>query len=180
MTEETLPSTASPLIHLLTLLDESEACNPSATAKEDGGIYRTARELGGNTLLLCAQDSNQQYVSSDTGLSSREKKALVSFSRSLFKLYETALCQPLTAVLEEITEQFVTTEYLAKISRSQEEAAERQANINELVVAAGKYRTGQRLEDPWVAGGDLLELNEGEGELELEEMVENEVGYGEE
>ena len=73
----------------------------------------------------------------------------------------------------------MTTEYLAKISRSQEEAAERQANINELVVAAGKYRTGQRLEDPWVAGGDLLELNEGEGELELEEMVENEVGYGE-
>ena len=74
-----------------------------------------------------------------------------------------------TAVLEEIIEHFVTREYLVKISKSQEEADERQANINELVVAAGKYRSGQRFKDPWVAEGDLLELNEGEDEIEFEE-----------
>ena len=63
-----------------------------------------------------------------------------------------------------------------KISKSQEEAADRQANINELLVAAGKYKTGQRFEvDPWTAEGDLLELEEGEDEQDQDKEEEGEV-----
>ncbi len=188
--EDALPSSPSPLVHLLTLLDESKAREPSAkdkktkTKKERAEpiteSVESAIDVAAIRSSLSAQDQNQLYVSSDVGLSSREEKALASFATSLFHLYETALSKPLTEVLEEISERFVTPEYLVKISKSQEEASDRQANINELLVAAGKYRTGQRMEiDPWSAEGDLLELEEGEGEQEMEEAKEEELDYGE-
>jgi len=93
-------------------------------------------------------------------LSTRTLKLLAEFSKQMVRIRETAKIEPVEECLSFIVEEMELTDHWDKISKTKDEFAERQANVQELRQAARRYTdAGAGLPSPeYISATDVDEF----------------------